>query len=209
MVFPVPNPVDIQGILGCPDEPVHLATGGFKAVYRFVGADGSLEALKAVFIPPTTDGRDQSLREQIVARTRREIQVLSVCKSPYLVRLGSFAVSLQVIAGHEYLLYSEELLPGASLVAWSPPSPEALYELFHCLVQVIAELARHGFVHRDIKPGNVMATGIEDRPFVVLDLGIAFNFQGTSLTHGGRGPGTPVYMAPELLLPDYKHTIDF
>src|SRR5439155_6262618 len=48
-----------------------------------------------------------------------------------------------------------------------------------------------------------------DRPFVLLDLGIAFKLHGTELTVRGAGPpGTLLYMAPELFRPDYKEVLD-
>lgn len=54
-----------------------------------------------------------------------------------------------------------------------------------------------------------MSTQFPERPFVVLDLGIAFKVGGTELTPPGGGPlGTPLYMAPELFRPNYKDTLD-
>jgi len=53
-------------------------------------------------------------------------------------------------------------------------------------------------IHRDVKPGNIMVTGNTMRPFVLLDLGIAYKIHGTELTRKGGHPGTTSYMAPEL-----------
>jgi serine/threonine protein kinase len=80
-----------------------------------------------------------------------------------------------------------------------------LARAIHVIRQVASSLAEahdHGFVHRDVKPGNIMLTrrgGIPD--FIkVLDFGLARNNANeTKLTQAGSLLGTPLYMAPELL----------
>jgi len=213
MTFPIPSTTGVQKALGLAAEPTYIDKGGFKAVYRFATEDGGEEALKAVFVPPVGNEEDELRREQLVARAKREIAALGECASPHLVKLGGMEAALRTIEGNDYLMYSEELLPGQALHNWigQQPAPDYsdLREVFTSLIALIRELSEREYLHRDIKPENIMDTGDASRRFVMLDLGIAYKMHGTDLTRAGSPPGTLRYMAPELLQPDYKDNMDF
>jgi serine/threonine protein kinase len=185
-----------------------LREGGFKAVYKSE-IRGRLEAVKVVYLPP--EAEEDGTREEIIARVKREIDALGQCRTNRLVTLGSLAMELISVGGYDYLIYSEELLPGESLrqrLRTRPEFPE-LRVLTQCLMEALQAIEQSGHIHRDIKPDNVMVTGLPERPFVVLDLGIAFKLHGTELTARNAGaPGTVIYMAPELFLPQYKDVLD-
>jgi len=133
--------------------------------------------------------------------------------------LGAIAPTEFENAETHYLAYSEEFVDGDDL--WklirsrpddkTPPLPE-LVSLFTCLLRCVQELWRHGYVHRDIKPQNVMKTKDVARPFILLDLGIAFAVNETNLTFRPEGrmpPATYRYLAPEMLQPDFRERIDY
>ena len=225
MGFPVPSVEKIQKALNLSESPAFVSKGGFKAVYKAKLYNGYEEAIKAVFISPSEDYSDQTdrnsdiseqdalLKKQLTARAFREIEALSQKPSSYLVHLGSIAPKIHCLDGCDYLIYSEEFLSGDPLSKWLEeryrPSFEEVRLIFVTLVKLIRDLVSIGYLHRDIKPDNIMNTGNSERPFVLLDLGIAYKMHATELTQGGSPPGTLRYMAPELLKPDYKEHMGF
>lgn len=211
----IPNADDIKSIKPIITSLDFIDSGGFKAVYRAI-INGTTEALKLIYLPPNEKESDhnekESDREEIIARTQREIEALNKCNSPRLVKLGSFPLELMSIGGHDYLIYSEEFIIGESLEskisADYRPNYNELYTLTKSLMEALTAIEKINHIHRDIKPANIMKTNDPNRSFILLDLGVAYKIRGTDLT-GHRGPpGTLIYMAPELLQPDYKNSLD-
>lgn len=206
-----PDIVDVKVAVKGVDFIGELGEGGFKVAYR-ANVKGNEEAVKLVRIP--IDPKDPTVEEENRRRLRRELEILGTCQCSFLVKLGSMTPFDCRIGPHEYVCYSEELVKGEHLgdriqAKYIPPQEE-LAVLGSCLLSAVKELASINTVHRDIKPVNIIATSNQDRPFVLLDLGIAFIVGGTNLTRDSRSiPGTRYYLAPEMLEIDFRRSLDY
>ncbi len=195
-----------------------VATGGFKVVYR-CEISGHAEALKLIEIPNDPEAEDkEAFRNEMFGRTKREIEALQKCAIPELVKLGALLPVRVAIGNREFVAYSEEFLDGPNLsqlirpprATPALPDEAELKTLMKAGLRTIQELWKHGYIHRDIKPLNVMKLNDPARPFVFLDLGIAFSVVESSLTpNPAHIPGTVPYMAPEMFAADFRQNVDF
>lgn len=216
MAFKAPTPDEIRAEFPQIAGLDFISKGGFKAVYRAEIGDFS-EAFKVVHIPNLV-GEEfaEEFRTECLNRVTREVEVLRRCQTPFLVKLGSLSPTPVRLGDEEFIAYTEEYLDGNELrilaAGDSRPEESDLRILLGCLLKAIRELWGMGIIHRDIKPGNVMKLQDEERPFVLLDLGIAYSVVDTPLTFdaGHRPPpGTFRYLAPEMLQPNFRVSLDF
>ncbi len=216
MAFTPPTNDKIRAAFPAIADLQKFARGGFKVVYTAT-VGGDCEMFKLVCLPAASqsDEEKQAYRKESLGRIRREVALLGKCRRPELVKLGRVAPILVVIDGAEYVGYSEEFLNGDNL--WKllsargakPPESEAR-RLLLSLLRAIEELwGKHRTIHRDIKPENVVKLSDPKRPFVLLDLGIAYGLLDTGLTRDGGAPCTPRYLAPEMARPDFRRNLDF
>jgi serine/threonine-protein kinase len=174
-----------------------LGQGGMGTVYR---------AHHAVLRRPTAIKLLHPARSNpaTLARFESEVQLTSALSHPNTVIVYDYGRTPEGI-----FYYAMELIDGITLQAMvesdGPQSPE---RVVHILVQVCAALAEaHGInlVHRDVKPSNIMVCnrgGIPD--FIkVLDFGLAKDLtvrKDPQLSQSVTLIGTPLYVAPELVL---------
>lgn len=174
-----------------------LGAGGQKRVWRVRYNNGDY-VLKVYQDQPDTR-----------SRAEREVEIARACTSPYLAHVGPLPLTrLVVIPPHDAVLYYlEEFVDGPTVDSLPKPFNTAeLVRMALCLVDAVAELSPR-YVHRDIKPSNVARRTNGD--YVLLDVGMALDLSGVSITATGLVVGTRGYHAPEQLVPTYKRNLDF
>jgi serine/threonine protein kinase len=176
-----------------------VGEGAFKETFHVQGREGGSLALKVY---------KSNAREE---RTDREIQAMQTCNHPGVVRILSLE-AFDIEEGR-YFFSTEEFLAGGSLKNRLKTQgllsiPDVLKLGTH-LIEAVAHIASHDFVHRDLKPDNIMFRE-DGHTAVVVDFGLVRQLNAESLTGTWvmRGPGTPYYAAPEQLNND-KELIDW
>jgi len=144
-----------------------------------------------------------------VERFRREIQLAAQLQHPHIVPLLS--------AGDDrgLLWFSMPYIEGESLrgtlTRQERLSARDVVRILHDVVDALAYAHARGVVHRDIKPDNILTSGMHA---LVTDFGVAKALSAAIPVHGGTTTGmaigTPAYMAPEQLAADpaADHRVD-
>jgi eukaryotic-like serine/threonine-protein kinase len=183
------QPVDSPRIYSGRYELTHLiARGGMAQVYRAM--DRQLErpvALKVLF-------PELSIDRTFVERFRREAQAAANLSHPNIVPVfdwgeddGSYFIVMEYVEGRPL---------SAVLRDPQPMPPRQIATIGAGVAAALAFAHRHGVIHRDVKPGNVLIT--PDGDVKVTDFGIARAVNTEeSLTQTGAVMGTAAYFSPE------------
>ena len=183
------QPVDQPRVYSGRYEATHLvARGGMAQVYRAM--DRQLDrpvALKVLF-------PELSVDRTFVERFRREAQAAANLSHPNIVPVfdwgeddGAYFIVMEYIDGRPL-----------SAVLRDPTAmpPRQIAIIGAGVAAALAFAHRHGVVHRDVKPGNVLITPEGD--VKVTDFGIARAVNTEeSLTQTGAVMGTAAYFSPE------------
>ena len=170
-----------------------LGSGGMSSVFR--AQDTILERTVAVKILAEHLSDD----DRFVARFRREALAVAKLVHPNIVQVYDTGLD----GGRHYIVM--EYVKGKSgaqlLQAQGSLDPETAVEIG---VQACAGLDyahRHGIIHRDVKPGNLMIIGGPagggEMTTKLADFGIARATEQTRITQVGSVVGTAAYLAPE------------
>jgi len=168
-----------------------LGQGGMAQVYRAYQADLDRYVAIKVLHPHLTGD------EEFATRFRREARVVAALEHPNILRVYDVGTE----NGLAFLVM--EYLQGTSLKAeWRDLDCRRERMELSRVGQIVAALAdaldyahRHGLVHRDVKPSNIILTNAGRT--VLTDFGIARMVDATTITSSGGTLGTPAYMSPE------------
>jgi eukaryotic-like serine/threonine-protein kinase len=160
-----------------------VGTGGMGEVYK--ARDTRLNRTVAIKVLPAHMANDSQARE----RFEQEARAVAGLNHPHICTL--YDIGNQ--DGVDFLVM--EYLDGDTL-SGPIPAEEAL-RLATQIAAAVADAHRHGILHRDLKPGNVMLTTAGAK---VLDFGLAKSMDvepGVTSTNVGTVVGTVAYMSPE------------
>ena len=138
------------------------------------------------------------------ARFRREAQSAAALNHPNIVAVydtGEDVLTSEgqndVIVPYIVMEYVDGMTLRQILASGRRLLPERALEITAGILSALDYAHRHGIVHRDIKPGNVMLTRTGD--VKVMDFGIAraINEAGQSMTATSAVMGTAQYLSPE------------
>src|SRR5271170_2591807 len=165
-----------------------IARGGMAQVY--LAKDLLLDrpvAVKVLF-------PELSIDRTFVERFRREAQAAANLSHPNIVPVfdwgeddGTYFIVMEFVDGR----------PLSSILRTAGPlHPDRAAEIAADVALALAYAHRHGVVHRDVKPGNVLIT--DEGQVKVTDFGIARAINTEeSLTQTGAVMGTATYFSPE------------
>ncbi len=177
-----------------------VGAGGMGEVYR--ARDTRLDRTVAVKVLPTHLSNNPQSRE----RFDREAKAISSLSHPHICPL--YDVGHQDGVDFLVMEYLEGETLAQRLKKGSLPPDQALQYAIQ-ITDALDTAHRHGVIHRDLKPGNIMITKVGAK---LLDFGLAkmqaseaaagmtqLPTQTTPLTAEGTILGTMQYMAPEQL----------
>ncbi|HET7467550.1 MAG TPA: serine/threonine-protein kinase [Candidatus Dormibacteraeota bacterium] len=163
-----------------------IGQGAMGVVYRAVHAqlerECAVKVLQAISADPESS-----------ARFRREAQAIARMRHPNVLNLYDFGE----YEGTPYMVV--EFVAGGSLasrVKSGPLEPRVALAYLRGIADALDYAHKHGIVHRDVKPANVLL-GPDDNP-ILADFGLAKLMESSSIKSlTGVTTGTPAYMAPE------------
>jgi serine/threonine-protein kinase len=173
-----------------------LGRGGMGVVYQAVHeTSGETVALKTI-LPKA------QLSEHALAKFVREATIVRQLDHPGIVKFRDSGV-----AGNT-AWFAMEFVVGADASALAKNAPMAVSRAVGWAVQALDALQHahdRGFVHRDVKPANLLVSTTASGAEVVkvADFGLARAYEASplsGLTLTGSAGGTPPFMPPEQVL---------
>jgi eukaryotic-like serine/threonine-protein kinase len=166
-----------------------LGVGGMSTVH--LAFDQRLERAVAIKLLAEHLADDSSF----VSRFRREALAAARLVHPNIVQVFDFGFDEP--SGRHFIVM--EYVPGRScaeiLRDEGPMPPDQVVDVAVQACRGLDHAHRHGVVHRDVKPGNLMVS--PDGIVKLADFGIAKAAEQSSITQVGSVLGTAAYLAPE------------
>jgi hypothetical protein len=154
----------------------------------YLGFDPAIEREVAVKVLPQALTHDATFLE----RFTREARIVATLEHPAIVPIYDFGQE----GARPYIIM--RYMPGGTLGDRITEGALSLAEatrMIEALAPGLDEAHRRGFVHRDLKPGNILFDH-NDQPYI-SDFGISKLAENAGSLTGSGIIGTPAYMSPE------------
>ncbi|KAL5523439.1 hypothetical protein ACEPAG_7612 [Sanghuangporus baumii] len=186
------------------DIGTEIGRGSFATVYRAVGReDGQLYAIKMI-----SRNRLRTNSEPASNIFLKEIAILEPLRHPNICQLkatfqetDNIVLVLEYVGGGDLLDY---------IISRDGLSEGEARRLTFQLCKALKYIHARSIAHRDLKPENILMTKDEPPNLKLADFGLAKAVD--SVTQFKTMCGTPVYLAPEVILRDaresYNHKVD-
>src|SRR5690242_18314532 len=187
------------------DPLIGLTISGRYRVHTLLGQGGMGKVFQAQQIPL---GRSVALKVLEATRVDSEFHRRFFQEAAILAKLQSRHTVTIYDYGRDGDIYfiAMELVGGGSLdrviAAEGPFPPRRALSIAMQIARSLREAHAQGVIHRDLKPANVVLTQAEDGDELakVLDFGLAKRLdRDTDETQADTVPGSPKYMAPEVI----------
>lgn len=172
-----------------------LGSGGMGEVYRAEQRSPMRRDVALKFIKLGMDTK------QVIARFEAERQALALMDHPHIAKVFDAGAD---DTGRPYFVM--EYVKGKPITEYADQNHLSIaerLELFEQVCQAVQHAHHKGVIHRDLKPGNVLVSTQDGKPFSkVIDFGIAKATaqrltDHTLFTEHAQFVGTPQYMSPE------------
>ncbi len=161
--------------------------GNFAIVYIARDMENNhIYAVKAMHVELSNDS-------ELLARFEREAHILSNLNDPHIVQIADYGeddivhfIVMDYIDGQNLKYHT---------ITHGPLEPARALEYARQIAEGLDAAYKHGVVHRDIKPQNIL---INSNDIVkITDFGLARSRETVTLTQSNVFMGTPYYIAPE------------
>ncbi len=163
-----------------------IAEGGMATVY--LARQINLDREVALKVMSPTFASDKVLRDNFL----QEGQIIARLSHPHIITIHDIGIA------NDHYYMAMEYMPGDTLKEriQTGLTPQESQHIIKQLAKALGYAHYHDFIHRDIKPGNVLFRG--NSTAILTDFGVAKTKAKTSdLTRMGYMVGTPHYMSPE------------
>ncbi len=171
-----------------------LGQGGMAEVFQ--AYDESLRRPVAIKVL-----HNDILSREDRARFSRECKIIALLNHPYFVRVYQCGITSE---SRPYVVM--EYIKGCTLTSWLGANDGKMecttaLKLGSIICNALAYAHKHGIVHRDINPNNILLEDGDPLHPKIIDFGLSFIrdgiFHNTYATQSGHLLGTPHYLSPE------------